>query len=148
MNNLSRRHERNARHTPVPSRPAAPGVGSAGPRSHAGTSASAASGSTAAAKTSCTAVSKRKSATACPAARSIAQTPQVRSSSVNRSVIRMPLKTARTSLVNNEVGNSIYRRAPNSDGEHIVVADSTASKLARRFRTKGYLSRRIGSLMR
>ena len=101
---------------PFPPDPAAPRVGSAGPRSDAGTSASAASGttnefsssfssslirsgyrrpgSTVTAKTSCTAVSNRKSATTCPRRRSITQTPQVRSSSASRSVIGMPLKTA------------------------------------------------------
>ena len=50
--------------------------------------------STVTAKTSCTAVSNRKSAITCPVVRSITQTPQVRSLSVSRSVIGMPLKTA------------------------------------------------------
>jgi hypothetical protein len=79
--------------------PAAPWVDSVGPRSDAGTSASAASGttnefssgfwsslirsgyrfpgSTVTGEISCTPASNRKSATTCPVARSIAQTPQV-----------------------------------------------------------------------
>ena len=104
------------RHTPVPVRPRRPWIGSDDVRTAAGTSASAASGtmnefssnfssslissgnrlpgSTVTAKTSCTAVSNRRSADACPAVKSITQTPQVRCSSVSRSVIGMPLKTA------------------------------------------------------
>ena len=110
----SRTHRRDT--LPFPGRPRRAAVGSAGARSAADTSASAASGttnefssnfssslissgyrrpgSTVTAKTSCTAVSNRKSATTCPVVRSITQTPQVRSSSVSRSVIGMPLKTA------------------------------------------------------
>ena len=111
-------------------------------RSDAGTSASAASGttnefssrvssslinsgqrrpgSTATAKTSCTAVSNRNSATTHPVASSTTQTPQVRSSSVSRSVIGMPLKTARLAhLRESHEGQAAGEVEPAGEARHL-----------------------------
>ena len=98
---------------PLPADPAAPRFGPAGPRNDAGTSASAASGtvnefwvsissslirsgyrrpgSTVTAKTSCTAASNHRNATTRPLLRSIAQTPQVRSSEAVDALLLQPL---------------------------------------------------------